>query len=293
MTRPSLWRVTKDLNADGRLALFVGAGISMGCGLPGWTELVSRVVANTWKNQPEMAKILLKDKNILAARYARQKAGPNFNRIVHNALYRDDVVLSRCVWAIARSGVHQICTFNFDDFLAEALQTDGTDCVIATPDEAFNSRDEATTVYHLHGILPRLFRDSELDSARIVFSEDDYHNLYSDPYSWANITQLSLLSSKSVLFVGLSMQDPNLRRLIDIARSRGFTNQHIAVFRDPTVRCERKDIEEYKRLRQLIEIDMKSLGVTPWFVDSHDKVTEIIEGIAKKKGAQPMTKHAP
>lgn len=282
MKRPSLWHVVKALNEDGRLALFVGAGVSMGCGLPSWRELISRVLATTWKNQPELAALLLKDKNILAARYARQKAGANFNRIVHDALYQDDVELSHCIWAIARSGIRQICTFNFDDLLAEALLTDGTDCVIATPDEPFHSTHDGITVYHLHGILPRLYRDGELDAAQIIFSEDDYHNLYSDPYSWANIAQLSLLTSKSVIFVGLSMQDPNLRRLIDIARNWGFSNQHFAVFRDPTISCRKADREEYKRLRQLIEIDMKSLGVTTWFVDSHDKIAEIFKVVSKK-----------
>lgn len=254
----------------------------MGCGLPSWDEVVARVLATTWKDQPEMAQILLKHKNILAARYARQKAGSKFNRIVHNALYRDDVELSACIWAIARSGVRHVCNFNFDDLLVEAIQTDGRECVIATPDEAFCSQDGITTVYHLHGVLPRLFRDGELDSAKIIFSEDDYHNLYSDPYSWANIAQLSLLTTKSVLFIGLSMQDPNLRRLIDKARSRGFMNQHFAIFRDPTFRCAAKDLAEYKHLRTLIEIDMKNLGVTPWFVNSHDKVAEIIARISRK-----------
>jgi hypothetical protein len=292
MTRRSLWRVAKELNADGRLALFVGAGVSIGCGLPGWRELVLRVLTATWKDQPDLADLLLRDKNILAARYARQKAGARFNRLVHGALYRDQVELSRCVWAIARSGVRQICTFNFDDLLAEALLTEGAECVIATPDEPFQTTHEGITVYHPHGILPRLYRDGELDSARIVFSEDDYHNLYSDPYSWANIAQLSLLTSKSVLFVGLSMQDPNLRRLIDIARDRGFTNQHFAVFRDPTARCSPTELEEYKRLRKLIEIDMKSLGVTTWFVDSHDKVAEIIEAIAVKSAQNPSANAA-
>lgn len=287
MTRRSLWRLVNELNADGRLALFVGAGVSMGCGLPGWGELVSRVVTASWKDQPDLAALLVKENNILAARYARQKAGTKFNRIVHGSLYQDDVQLSRCVWAIARSGVRQICTFNFDDLLVEALLTEGRECVVATPDEPFLTTHEGSTVYHLHGILPRLYRDDELDAAKIVFSEDDYHNLYSDPYSWANIAQLSLLTSKSVLFIGLSMQDPNLRRLIDIARSRGFTNQHFAVFRDPTTRCSRSELDEYKRLRQLTEIDMKSLGVTTWFVDSHEKVAEIIETIAVKSASNP------
>ena len=280
MARRSLWSVTQQLNSDARLALFVGAGISMGCGLPSWNECVARVLAATWKSQPDLIELLLSDRNILATRYARQKAGERFNRIVHGALYEGEIEISRCVRAIARSGIRHICNFNFDDLIAEALLTEGVDCQIAAPGEPFSASQEGITVYHPHGILPRFYSGQELDSSKIVFSEDDYHNLYSDPYSWANIAQLSLLTSNSVLFIGLSMQDPNLRRLIDIARSRGFTNQHFAVFRDPLIGCSRADLPEHKRLRSLIELDMQSLGVTTWFVDSYEKIAEILERCA-------------
>ena len=277
MARRSLWSVTKQLNAEGSLALFMGAGISMGCGLPSWNECVARVLAAIWKDQPDLVELLLKDRNILATRYARQHAKGCFNRIVHDALYQETVEISSCVQAIAKSGIRHICNFNFDDLVAEAIQTEGIPCHIISPGDLFNSAEDGVIVYHPHGMLPRFANNHDLDSCKIVFSEDDYHNLYSDPYSWANISQLSLLTSKSVLFIGLSMQDPNLRRLIDIARTRGFTNQHFAVFRDPLSGCRREDLPEHRRLRTLIELDMKSLGVTPWFVDSHGKVTEILE----------------
>lgn len=283
VTRPTLRTVVKELNATGNLALFVGAGLSMGCGLPSWSQLVNKVLAKTWKDQPEVASLLLKDKNILVARYARRKAGEKFNRIVHDVLYEDEVVISKCMFAIAKSNIQQICNFNFDDLLEEALQTEGVNCVTASSGERFKSTHNGVTVYHPHGILPRFNREAELDNAKIIFSEDDYHNLYSDPYSWANIAQISLLTNKSVLFIGLSMQDPNLRRLIDLARSKGFFNQHFAIFKDPVVGCKPEDIDEYKRIKRLIEIDMSNLGVTPWFVDSYDKITEILEHIAKEE----------
>jgi hypothetical protein len=79
------------------------------------------------------------------------------------------------------------------------------------------------------------------------------------------------------------MQDPNLRRLIDLARHRGFNNQHIAVFKDPIFGQPHESLRELRKLKQLIEIDMSSLGVTPWFVDTHDKVTEIIERCRVKR----------
>ena len=276
MPRRSLWKVVEKHNSEGNLALFVGAGISMGCGLPSWEECVSRVVARAWKGQPDLIQSLTTDRNILSARYAKKKLANKFNEAVYSALYGGTVEISACVRAIARSGIRQICNFNFDDLIAEALLTEGIATQVVAPGQPFDACQEEAIVYHPHGILPRSHGAQEVSEAKIVFSEDDYHNLYSDPYSWANITQLSLLTSKSVLFIGLSMQDPNLRRLIDIARTRGFTNQHFAVFKDPLFGQPRGSHAELQKLKSLIDIDMKSLGVTTWFVDSYDKITEIL-----------------
>jgi hypothetical protein len=277
MARRSLWTVVKRHNAEGNLALFVGAGISMGCGLPSWEDSVSRVVAKAWKGQPDLIQLLTTDRNILSARYAKKKLADKFNEAVYNALYDGTVEISACVKAIAKSGIRQICNFNFDDLIAEALLTEGIATQVVAPGQPFDACQDEVIVYHPHGILPRSHDEKEVADAKIVFSEDDYHNLYSDPYSWANITQLSLLTSKSVLFIGLSMQDPNLRRLIDIARNRGFTNQHFAVFKDPVFGQPKSSHAELQKLKSLIDIDMKSLGITPWFVDSYDKLTEILE----------------
>ncbi len=127
MGRRSLWNVVKSLNEEGRLALFIGAGISMGCGLPSWNDLVKQVVKEAWAKEPAVANHLSNGTNLLAARYAKHKKGVKFNRLVHQALYSADIEISRCVQAIANSGVRQICNFNFDDLLVEALLTDGTD----------------------------------------------------------------------------------------------------------------------------------------------------------------------
>lgn len=76
------------------------------------------------------------------------------------------------------------------------------------------------------------------------------------------------------------MQDPNLRRLIDLSRSKGFRNQHFAVFCDP---CKHAPVSEHTqqlRIRQMIELDLKSLGVTPWFIDNYEQLTDILRSIA-------------
>ena len=221
MARRSLRATLHNLNNQGALALFVGAGISMGCGLPSWNELVRRVILEVWKHDSNLAAELLRKPNGIAARYSKKYAGENFNGIVHQCLYQDDLVLSSSIKAIPESGIKNICTFNFDDLLEEVFQFAGIEPDIATPNEPFSKNQHGVKLFHPHGLLSRFHNENEINEAKIVFSENDYHALYAEPYSWANISQLMLLSGFSVLFIGLSMQDPNLRRLIDVTRSRG------------------------------------------------------------------------
>ena len=262
------------------MALFVGAGISMGCGLPSWNELVRRVILEVWKHDTSLAAELLTKPNGIAARYSKKFAGAKFNSIVYRCLYQDDLLMSSSIRAIPDSGIKNICTFNFDDLLEESFQLSGIEADVGTPNEPFSQNRLGVKLFHPHGLLSRFHSEDEISGAKIVFSEDDYHALYAEPYSWANISQLMLLSGFSVLFVGLSMQDPNLRRLIDVTRSRGFNHQHFAIFRDPTVGVSEEEYETKKRLRQMVHMDLQNLGVTPWFVDRHETVGEVLKSIS-------------
>lgn len=42
--------------------------------------------------------------------------------------------------------------------------------------------------------------------------------------NWANLTQLNFLLNSTCIFIGLSMADPNLRRLLDIASKKSKVN---------------------------------------------------------------------
>ena len=107
-----------------------------------------------------------------------------------------------------------IITFNFDDLVEENLKTN-----FIKYKSIFKEGQRCTPVelpiYHAHGFLPRsgnLTKDHE-----VVFSEDAYHSQFIDSFSWSNLIQLNHLNQNLCLFVGLSMTDPNLRRLLDVS----------------------------------------------------------------------------
>ena len=69
-------------------------------------------------------------------------------------------------------------------------------------------------IYHVHGMIPQT---REIESTPVL-SEKEYHKLYKETFHWSNVVQLQALNSTTCFFIGLSMNDPNLRRLLDISR---------------------------------------------------------------------------
>lgn len=73
-------------------------------------------------------------------------------------------------------------------------------------------------VFHVHGIVQNPANVGICESNPIL-TEDEYHALYKDAYLWSNIEQLHALDRNVCVLIGLSMSDPNLRRLLEFSQS--------------------------------------------------------------------------
>ncbi len=175
-------------------------------------------------------------------------------------------------------------------------------------------------IYHVHGYLPREGKISERNG--VVLSEDMYHQHYLDTYSWANMVQINKFKDKVCLFLGISLTDPNMRRLLDIARTqRGRTGQrgkaalrHVVVRRRFQARDVQEklttDLEEIVRgsgaeargngagiehapadtaarlvstMQGLQERDDNSFGIHTYWVDEFDQIVPMLSGIRKPR----------
>ena len=79
--------------------------------------------------------------------------------------------------------------------------------------------NQSLRLYHVHGFLPKVATKSQLDTLHIrsiCLTEADYNMLYNQPYSWPIASQLSFFRENICLFIGCSLSDPNIRRLLEI-----------------------------------------------------------------------------
>lgn len=225
----------------GKVSLFIGAGVSKSAKLPLWRELLERLIMVLGRKgiHVDYSKISkdADNSNLIIGRALRKAFGsePLFVQAVRDALYQNPSSPGSLVDTIAglianHSNIERVITYNFDDVLEQRMIKD---CCSVTDNNRIDP--ETFPIYHVHGFLP----ESSVDNpSSIVFSEESYHGVYRDSYHWSNIEQLHALSNTTCFFIGLSMKDPNIRRLLDVASERDRDVFHYAFlyrreFKDP------------------------------------------------------------
>lgn len=114
----------------------------------------------------------------------------------------------------------------------------------------------------------------------VVFSEDAYHSQFIEPFSWSNLIQLNKLSQNTCLFIGLSLTDPNLRRLLDVAirKNPEKSLNHYFIKKTP---FDSKTGDKMDKLALLLEEqDANGLGLSMIWVDDYSEVPKILKKIA-------------
>ena len=105
--------------------------------------------------------------------------------------------------------VKSVLNYNYDNAFEIHLRRHSIPCR-AFWDPAFSEKAGKLPIYHPHGYLP--FPGGPL--AKSVIAESDYHGEYAQSDNWANLVQFREFTGSTCLFVGNSMTDPNLRRIL-------------------------------------------------------------------------------
>ncbi len=269
------------------IVLVLGAGVSVGSGIPSWTNLLKKMVTKEFDNDEKMFNRLRKRDmslpaiaNLLQERYHSRKKfveatrdalyanfpfyrigtgkenRGKFLRYIHEGIWEDGKgnvtkiepnTTLRAVGAFCTAwkeperdesgyqrnpNVHAAVTLNMDALLQSYVYALTTKHLIRTV-ESPSTRyyPDRINLYHMHGFLRFDTRKKDrveeaLEEEQkalavpdaIILTEQDYYDFFNEPNSMFNYTFLYLLREHSCLFIGLSMDDENIRRLLHYSK---------------------------------------------------------------------------
>ena len=338
--RPNLTHLQKAWRQN-KLTLVLGAGLSQPYGIPGWNELVlnfliTKADRDGWRGfYPHFRKALSEwmmdqfsfSPIALARLFIKEAADrETFTEQLRTKLYREvpsatarprrkRTALDGVVDLVKRTrasgqSLAGIITLNYDDLLEERLEAEGISCspVVGSQSDG----QDGLPIIHAHGFLPRT---GEIPDQRLVLTESDYHEVMSSAFHWATLTLGWHFRQNNVLFIGVSLVDPSIRRLLDGCKPPGDRRAHV-IFRkdyelvgdqlDEAVRDikakaaeygERMERTEKKLPSELNEIMgqvcqkahdydrqmLRSIGVRPLWLQSYDDIAPILDRIGGER----------
>ncbi|MFH1321366.1 MAG: SIR2 family protein [Bacteroidota bacterium] len=313
-----------------KLVFVMGAGISMNYGLPSWDVLLQKIMVTTIEKEQSASNALSKlftelfsPSPLIAGRYLQkyyEKKNSSFEEAVRKVLYENlnisktssimDEIVKFCVAAGKSPNIDSIITYNFDDIVEQHLLKTNVEIPFRPIyGVGMNPEPGELPIYHVHGFLPE--KSKLNDSNQITFGENVYHKQYTDIYSWNNIVQINKFRDFTCLFIGSSLTDPNIRRLLDIARiQKGDKEEFHYIFKkkyksteignklkiilednkilfDEKVKAQLNFDETVNFLIKTIETfeenDSSSFGVKTLWVEDYYEIPEILKQIRTLK----------
>lgn len=252
-----LWKDSQNIkslidsvNMGKPLVLFVGAGINCPI-IPVWDKLLNEILTKitTMKfsldhsEKSQIEELIKWHTGSNLSLYEKASlikiiSGKQYHYFIKDILYKDpdrklqDTLIPSIVKLCRCKKVHAVVSYNYDDLLLSAINTDQTRKAYNfteithsnhTPPTSATSEPSGYPVdlpfYFVHGFIPR---DAHLlnTNANIVLSYDEYFSNMLDPYSWQTITQSYFIRNYTCLFIGASLTDWNMLRLIQYAQSK-------------------------------------------------------------------------
>lgn len=188
----------QEASKQGRLVIFVGAGVSNNSGVPTWSKLIHEMKNDCGADQEtDELKIaqLYKDARGEKEYMDKVKEVLKYNKVVPNDIHRAILDLKPC----------HIITTNYDNLLEQEIENEFKQFDIIREDKDMPNMSYPNSLIKMHG---------DYDTNNIVLTESDYYN-YGKNFPLIRSFVLSLFASKLVVFVGFSFADLNLKMILN------------------------------------------------------------------------------
>lgn len=312
------WQELQTIYNERGLVLVLGSGVSAGCGLPTWAELLQQLFDDlqtglrvsdleTHLSLPAIASLIVerlgdhkkfvsKVRDIL---YQKMPYYPNgVDKRNHTAYVHYIEETNPTLHAIAalcavrnpdsstysaNPNIHAIVNFNLDGLLQAYVFARYQKRLLRTVERASaGSIDGKISTYHMHGFLRFDKHGDDLSKNApdaVVLTEQDYFDFFNQPTSLFNYTFLYLLREYPCLFIGLSMRDDNIRRLLHYSREEKFkalqaegerNSAKIAHKLTPHFAVLKK--KQQQAINKAIEQTLHALGVQTLWIDDFSEI---------------------
>ncbi len=202
----------KNAYRDKKLILFLGAGISGNLGLPNWERLIG-IMAEDLGYDPAIFKAYADNNSYILAEYYYLKRNSHFGRLRtkldqewHSSDKQDKLELSNFHKVLANKKFPLIYTTNYDEWIEKAFEFYRKPYSKITNIVDISSHNvECTQIVKFHGDFS--------DDDSIILNESSYFRrmTFQDPL---DIKFRSDILSNTVLFIGYSLTDSNIRNIL-------------------------------------------------------------------------------
>lgn len=187
----------KEASLNGKLVIFVGAGISANSGIPNWNTLIE----NLQKELPKSIAETENDKLKIAQLYKNYREQKEYIEKIRKELKDGIASFNPIHEIIFKLNPSHVVTTNYDDLLEQVVLQNNLQYFKIDKDKDIPYATYNKFIIKMHG---------DLQVGNIVLTEDDYLN-YDINFPLIETYIKSLFASKLVLFVGFSFDDYNLK----------------------------------------------------------------------------------
>lgn len=248
-------------------SLFVGAGMSLGAGYPGWGKLLDDL--RTQAGIPEMT-----DMPLLAQYYVLSTPGGReaLNSHILNAMSAISPKTTRGHRLIAKLDIDDIWTTNYDRLLEESMP----DARVIAREDDLKIRQIASRqrITKMHGSLNDREPTGWLEEPIITRSDyESYETVHAR--KWAALRAAYM--TRSFLFLGFSFSDPNIEVLLRLSRTLldVGTAEHFTVLKRPA----RSDEE---RMHDLRVRDLETSGIGVHEIDRYEDIIPLLDRLVRR-----------
>lgn len=265
----------------GYLSIFAGAGLSVKSGYVDWKRLLEPLCKQMRLN-------INKDLTEIAQYYKNQYGRQGLNDIVFNEFAKIPKNNENVTW-LAKLPIKEYWTTNYDDIIEQEIQKRGKIVETIINQESFKYHDprREVVIYKMHG--DRRYPDD------VVLTKEDYQKYDDKRKLFTRLLSVELVR-RTFVFIGFSFNDPNLERILSIAKntlnSKSLPKHYCFMRKVQIIDYLNNEnvitgdaLEKYiqdKNYQELRISDMRNYGIYTILVDDFNQITIMLQYLYNK-----------